>query len=671
MTRTQIETHHTDEGTPRSGRLRRLMHLLVLLFAALALTTATVACQPKEEDKAGEEEGEEGGDDDKEKAGEEGDEADDDDGDDEKGDDEKAEADDGDDDKDDGDDGDDAKDDDKAEKTAAADAADASGDDGAKPVVDLSKAVAATGGGENPFLAMIPADTLYTFATLSTISLEELPFDTAEMGGMYATLAEQMKKDQTSPMNKVLGAVMDELAKAMKADDGLASIGFKDGGHFALYGVGALPIARMQLSDSGKFEAFVGRIEKQSGFKAEQRDFKGTKYRAVPLPDTPAVIAAVVMDDHVAVTIATKDTLEWVLPWVTGAKKPEKHIGSTDKLTSIGKRAPNNAAGVTTGYVDLVGIQQVLAGDRTGLAAESLKALGAPLPVLQGACKNESAMLTKLVPRLVLSSFYTNQAHSVTEFTVDVDAPNFIKGLKGTVGKAPGLGAPMPAKALGFVGVGVDVDTAMAFIKSFSGTMTSKKFECKELGFINQFGQQVKRFAETQRIPPNLSELTGAFVILEDIDISGQQPKNIKALASIGTSKPQELWMMAGALSKEFAKVKLSGEPAKLPAIPNAPFVDQLYVMKTDSALGLAHGDDVSKRLKPFLASNVGGNTPLVVVGYDYGRIMKKLPKQLMQQGGMQDLAGMMSEFGMSSLGLHVVDAGVQFRFVQSLEPTK
>ena len=131
------------------------------------------------------------------------------------------------------------------------------------------------------FFKEIPADTLYVYT-----GLEPFPADTAESlleqaneSGSF-TPAGMLKRVATNRPDAppVLEAIAEELEGNVNPE-GLEELGFKLDAHSALYGLGGIPVVRLELGDSEAVEAMLNRIETESDTDVEMKESDGQTYR--------------------------------------------------------------------------------------------------------------------------------------------------------------------------------------------------------------------------------------------------------------------------------------------------------------------------------------------------------------------------------------------------------
>lgn len=532
-----------------------------------------------------------------------------------------------------------------------------------QPVLALP---AESAGGPNPFLDRVPADTLYLWASISTLRMDQVPFNVADFVPMYEAAAKQMQQD---PDQQALGEMLLELTSVLKTE-GIEGFGVKDGAHYALYGVGVWPVLNFELSDGKKFESLLTRIFDKTGVTAKASEFGGKPYLLIQVDDVS--IAVAIAQTEATVTLATTESLDWVLGYAIGDKKPEAAtVTASARLAPLAARAPAGAAGVSAGFLDVLALQKTLSGEAQNLAAESLKAAGAPLPLIEGNCKDEFAMLAGAAPQLVYTGYYSNEGNIVANLTLDIVDEAFRGELSKVKGSAPGLGRGLPTGSFGFVGLGVKLKDAVAFLTSQASRIQAKPFQCQELTFFNELAEDLQ--GVEGRVPPFLMEVTGAYVQVDSlkIDMDAGVPRDINALVTIGTTQPRELWMAAGAISPELAKVELGKEATRLPAIPGAEFLGDLFALSSDNAIGLALNQAMVPHVTQLLNSPAGGPSPLVVIGYDQARLAQLLPADVIEEGGMSELFDALGGFGMTSYGISIVDQGLQIHIVQNLSAKK
>ena len=133
-------------------------------------------------------------------------------------------------------------------------------------------------------LAFVPADTPYVVANLDVLDDStraallaqadaQLPSQVAQLNAAADRMA---AKDPDGA--RLMHALAAEFSgKTVEAFAQSAGLDLK--GHSALYGLGLAPVMRVELSDPGAFEGFIGRLETAYGKKLDVANVDKQSYR--------------------------------------------------------------------------------------------------------------------------------------------------------------------------------------------------------------------------------------------------------------------------------------------------------------------------------------------------------------------------------------------------------
>ncbi|MDX9719276.1 MAG: hypothetical protein RBU37_00915 [Myxococcota bacterium] len=513
-------------------------------------------------------------------------------------------------------------------------------------------------GGTNPFLSMIPADAPYAWVSLKTVPFEEMPFDISKWMPFYEGLAEQLAKDVPSfgaGFKAVVGELKDKMTK-----EGLESLGVATQGHMAIYGVGVWPVLRMQLKDGAAFEAFVQRIETAIGAKAELKKLGDVPYRVFPIEDG-IVLTAVVLPNQVVLALAPEAQLEWLFGYVFGQTKLDKSMADSGVFETI-MTAHASAKGLSAGMVDLLGIEKVLSGDATNLVSESLVAMGAPLPLLAGDCKTEVDALAAKFPRLMVIA-QEFEGYADMALTLQVTDATLLSELQGLRAAVPGMGATIDASNLAALGLAVDLKAGLDWLTAKGAALQESPFKCEFLAGMNEAGGELSGLGA--QVPPPFMSLKGAFVLLKDIAIEGGMPSKLEVMALVAGSG-EELWKTVSGMAPEFAGQQTElGKVVPVTVLPPQmpPFIQEPSLLVADNAIAVSVGAGLAEQLPAFASAASGENAPLMLMAFDYGRLMTLVSALPDADPMMAQMGQYFGGFGMTTMRVGVSETGVEFGF--------
>ena len=136
-----------------------------------------------------------------------------------------------------------------------------------KPVAGPGAATTAAPHPASSLLAAIPADTAFLYVTLDPIAGEVWTRLRAELDGPALRSAAQASIT-LDPVSRLRDAAIAELGSALASSTGVRAIGLDARSRFALYGVGAVPVFRIELGDPGAAQRALERIIATAGSAA-------------------------------------------------------------------------------------------------------------------------------------------------------------------------------------------------------------------------------------------------------------------------------------------------------------------------------------------------------------------------------------------------------------------
>ena len=494
------------------------------------------------------------------------------------------------------------------------------------------------------FVDYIPADTPYVIAGLkpTPAALATKFFDALDP--MLAQLQGELKKElanlgeAATEQDKLGKAILEELDGKLNAK-GLESLGISTTPTYAFYGIGLMPVVRVELKDPKALEAAIGRVEAKAGVKAPKLKTGDLEYYGHAEDGLRMVVA---IKGKELIFAMTPDAMaETTVPMILGAKKPEKSIKDSGALTDLAKA--NGYLGYGLGYVDNMNITETLLGEGKGINAQVLAEMqkaGAGIGTVDDTCKAEIKGLAGIAPRIVFGSKEVTDKLWVTHFLVEM-RDDIAKDLSGLAAPVPGLGADT-ASLLSF-GFGLDVGKTLDFAKKKVAAIKGAPYKCALLTDLNQGATEMEAGLQ-QPLPPFVTQIKGLFVNVKAADTSTMPPKDIKAIAVLAADKPADLFAMAKGMVPPLASINLTadGKPLALPAaelgIP--PFVQAPHAAMTEAGIAISVGAGEEKNLGAALSAKGATPAPLVSFGYDVGEFMGAVNKQT--QAAM---AGLPEEF--------------------------
>jgi hypothetical protein len=463
-----------------------------------------------------------------------------------------------------------------------------------------------TPGNDAP-LAFVPADTPYAYANLDPLPSAVTDQWSKRMQeywpnafGLYDEMLQKAAAEKTDPLAqrwiKTARVLLDEI-KAHDSWDKLRQIGLRPDGHGAFYGVGLVPVLRMELGDAAAFKAEVARIEQLSGEKLPLAKIDAQEYWQLGSDKLAAVIA--VEGTHLVVTIVPPNAGDSLKRTLLGLTRPAQNLAATGALQTLAKQYRYSRYG--EGYVDFVRLTERLSSAPTGSDAEFAKAVGLPENTTDATCRAEFLGIARKFPRFVMGAEELSATRMRIGAQLEME-PGLAQQFAAAIGPAPGTGAP---------GEGVvDVSIALPVLKlkdfwiKQADAVGAKPFACSGLTKLNDDFRQSKAKVDVT-VPPPFSDALGVRFTLDkfSLDASGKTP-DVSGKMVFASNNPLTTLAMAQLAVPGLAQLKLTADgkavavPAALVPTTSAP---PLFVAMSDKAIGVAGGADERAALETYL----------------------------------------------------------------------
>ncbi len=477
-------------------------------------------------------------------------------------------------------------------------------------------------------LAFAPAATPYVFANLKPIPkpvLESWLKLVAPYNQVQGELLAALRADLAAlpPALQALVPLL-EVTQGKLSYAGLEEMGLRPDGLAAFYGVGLVPVLRMELGDAGKFRQLVAGYERQRGAALPVEEIDGQAYWRLTStePAAPALILAIV-GEHLVAT-ADLGAKGPPLAELLGLRRPERSVRDSDELATL-----NDDFGFTP-YGTFLLDNRRLAGALSGQDAQVAAAL-VPSP----ACQTELAGLAEAVPRAV-AGYDELEAKSLRMSAVAELREDLASALQAVPAPVPGLGG---GDRVGLeVGFGMHLDKLADFLQARSAAMAATPFRCEWLRALNVAGDS-KRLAPLYMAA---GSITGARLALTELHWEGVAPQVMAATVVVASPNPGALIGMMQGFLPQLASLNLrpGGEPqrldlgpagALLPAASQAP-----YIAMSEKGIGIAVGDDAPRQVAARLGATAPEVPPLFHMAYDgalYAQLLRGMSNMALRPG--------------------------------------
>jgi len=551
---------------------------------------------------------------------------------------------------------------------------------------DASSALLSTDG----LLQYVPADTSYAFAMAEPMPQDVIdkmqPHFDAILSSYRDILnlavsekADELKKDpeNAAQAGRVL-SIAAEISELISGE-GLKDAGLSLKSRSAVYGVGLLPVMRVELTDVDKFEATLTRFEDKGGDAMSVASIDGQSYRYVGDDEVRLIIA--VIDNYLVVSVVPTALPDEQLSAVLGLTLPKENIataGVLDKLASEYGYTPH-----ALGFVDMERLVATFLDQQPGVNAELLGLMDYDASALSDVCRAEIREMSGVMPRIV-SGYTELSVESIRSNAVIEIRSDIATGLTTLAAAVPGLGTDHGG--LFSFGMSMDLLAARDFYSARLDALEADPYEC-ELFAELQNGIAQGRAALNQPIPPIAYGFKGFLAVIDKIegfDIARKQPPTeIDARFLVAIDNAEGLLAMGTMFSPELAALNLQpdGQPVKFDLPQLASQFGAAYVAMTENALGIAVGADAESDLGNFLVAAAGEPPPVFSLHMDAGAYYEFMGDAMLVSDGdeavetsaelLEAISNVMTEFGnlLDRMSVNVVftERGIEFLTTVSL----
>jgi len=477
------------------------------------------------------------------------------------------------------------------------------------------------------FFHEIPSDTFYAYAGLEPMPesivhpyLEQ--FDSSMVSRMLEAVRESNPPKDTS--EKTVRAVLEELDGNMNPE-GMKELGFSLQPLTALYGVGGMPVFRMELGDPEAFRSMLTRVETKADVDVRMKERDGTTYRLYK--DDVVHVPLVIRDGALVVSAYHEDASDVLLPYVLGQREPEESLADTGTIRKIVDEYGFEPYAV--GFADIEGFALTAAGIREPSDATKavVKAGGMELPNLSDTCESEIRGMASKAPRVVFGSTKTSAEAFERKGVLELDE-ELGREIAGLTTPVPGVESETFKEALVAFGFGVDVQRLTSMQQKHATAIMESPYECQKLEGMNRMARWVKN----RSVPTVVSQLKGGTFILKDAEVSEQsfRPKKLQAMGLVQMDNPQTL---VGRLKSVVpgmmqANIKNNGVPVPLDRLSRqAPFVEAPHVALKGELFGFSTGVGMQDAMAAMLEDPAAGATQTAAaLSYNLDKLAEAMP---------------------------------------------
>lgn len=483
-------------------------------------------------------------------------------------------------------------------------------------------------------LAFVPADTPYVFA-----NLESMP---ASVTQAYA----DMLRPTNEALSRVLAEVRADLEQSGKDEDekrkmlglmdllsdkltveGWEAIGFTREGRGALYGVGVMPVGRIELADPEKLRGFVRELEALAGKPLPTAEIEGhTYWRLQPDEAKDFAVVIAIIGNHLVMTLdAGADVVP--LAELLGLRQPERSLLDSGELAQLNREFGYTPYG--TVLVDSRRLVTALFGSE-GRDTWMTRKMAEQGEALEPACRSELMGLAETMPRLV-GGYTRMDGHAIDSHGLLELKPAIAQAFQGMVAPVPGVGNHDGKVPLD-IGWGLKLDKLAEFLQAQANAVNAAPYTCQMLAGLNTAASQIGQ--QTAGLYMVAGWFTGLRVVLERLEWEdGMTPRqdSIEGALVLASPNPVGLINMLKGFVPQLAELNLT--PGAAPQLVplqemGAGDAPPAWAALSDAAIGLGTGANAASRLPGYLTAAVPSRVPLMHFSYQgafYGELMRKM----------------------------------------------
>jgi hypothetical protein len=472
-------------------------------------------------------------------------------------------------------------------------------------------------------LAFAPADTPWLLANLEPVPQQSLDGwwkNSEQMLGVYgrvldSAIADIEAGDPDGTAARVAKALREELrGKFDRA--GWEGLGFTGQARSAVYGIGLVPVMRMELGDADAFRAFIARVESRAGAKMASAEIGGQAYWSLGGDSGPAMALMAIQGNHLVITVAPSKPSEALLRLLLGIDRPASNALDAGTLAAFNKERDYLPYG--SGYLDTVRLAAAMTGERSFIEQEFLRAAGADVTasIASPACKAEFGALAAAVPRLSFGYAAMDAKSMDLRYAIET-APEHGKGLAGIAAEVPGLTGS--GSGLLDVGFGLDLDAFAGFINLRAGKLAAAPFQCEALVPLNDEIAKLNAELANPAVFMAGAAISGFNLSLSRIELPEGATPVVQGKLAIASDNPASLLSMAGGFLPQLATLDLKpgAAPVAMPAGLLPPDAPPAHVAVGDKAIALSLGAGEEASLAAFASAKSGTPAPLMHYGVD------------------------------------------------------
>jgi len=438
------------------------------------------------------------------------------------------------------------------------------------------------GGAKDRVLQYVPADTVLFAGSLKPVEIRKYLDLYQWSAGWFDQAQPEFQKFEEAAKAKgplahfLVALYFDYFEQLRKGPDHvMAYYGLADKTESAIYLVGALPVMRTNLRDSGAFLKAVMAAEQKSGMTPKIEKAGSLELRRYPIeaaadgkPGLDLIIA--VGGNTVVVTADTSKLDAQTRAIALGTQKPANSLAQ-GKLAQIAKAHGLDDDSVF--YLDFVEISKALVDPKSSLLGRQLQLISGdknPFAEIQTpACQKEIPAFVANVPRLVggLKSYKTTDtgAEMTAVYNLEIANAAVLKSLSDMQGVLPKHLLAKANQPLLWIGWGIDVDKVASTVANMVRDFGAQTYQCEPL-LKAQKSVTEKDLSGLVMLgmARGAKGISAAFYSLDLAKAKGGSTDGIDGIVTFSAPDPLVLWQMAAKFLPPVTVPK-NGDPVDVP----------------------------------------------------------------------------------------------------------
>jgi hypothetical protein len=400
-------------------------------------------------------------------------------------------------------------------------------------------------------------------------------------------------------MPPALSKLFDELAKLARPEQ-WAMLGLKLDGELVLYGLGALPVLRVELADEAAFVDFVQTLGIANGapLRTVVLD-NGTAWLLGSPPADPATDAAATRRTIPALLLAQQDNAMVATFVAESASDAQIRAQLAAPANALGRAGLKSLTqkyaldGRATAFIDLQKLAQNLLSPTHTADRDFRAAQGIAAPVLEPLCASEALELAARVPKVVfgLAPGHRNQVNA--RWIVELEP-----ALAGELSRAARRGPQLTDQGHAVdASMALDVGRLLSTLRTRAEHAVAAPFVCAQFAQANQAMQEMLSWSQQTALTP-WNGLVSARV-----EFPGRKEFNFEGMAgSVEARDPLALLQTFNWMFSSLNEVQLSAD-GKSFVLQEGTDSDRVLASVTGTRINVAVGNAAEQRLASIAAA--------------------------------------------------------------------